>query len=339
MPDTNDVKTRLQKIIDEVSSSTTRLLAEKMASLQKVFDEEIAKSSHVVSVPSEKHDLTDLKAASYALKNAQGQADIISAILMFAGKCVQRSAVFAFKSKKFYGWQAIGLKADNPSAIVSIKNIVVDGATPSPFLDVVTHSKPWVGKAGQNAVLEKLYEALGGPVPKEICLFPLMIKDRLIAVLYGDNITGSQVMFQTDAIEVLSIVASLIMEVVSLQRTKGPGATDQLQPEKATDIPTQQPTKPVAPPPEDMDEATRKIHEKAKRTARVIVGDIALYNKAKITQGQQTGKLGDLLREDITKGRDLYHQRVAPEITRATNYYEEALIDLIAKGDRKILGL
>lgn len=335
MPDTSELKVKFSKFADEVSAETGRLIADKISSLQRAV-EDVVKSSHVVSAPAEAQlDLKDLKTTSYALKKAQGQNEIISSILTFAGKCVQRAAVFALKGKSLYGWQAIGLKADSPSVINPIKNIVIDTAKPSPFADVMKNCKPWIGKSASSPVMDELFGKLGGPAPKEMCIFPLTINERIIAVLYGDNITGSQILFQTDSLEVMAVVASLVMETISLQRAKGPGAADEKKDEE------EGATKPVkpAPIPEEMDEATKKLHEKAKRTARVIVGDIALYNKAKIEQGLKSGRLGDLLRDDITKGRELYHQRVAPEISRTSNYFEDTLIEVIAKGDRKALGL
>ncbi|MFC1852888.1 hypothetical protein ACFL27_22035, partial [candidate division CSSED10-310 bacterium] len=204
--------------------------------------------------------------------------------------------------------------------------------------DVLKNGTPWIGKTLSNPILEDVFAKFGGTTPKEICIFPLCIKDRVIAVLYGDNITSSQLLFQTDSLEIMSVISSLVMENISMLRAKGPAGADGPKPELEEKV--TRPTKvSVSEIPEGLDEDTRKLHEKAKRTARVIVGDIALYNKAKIEQGQVRGNLGDLLKEDINKGRELYHQRVSTEITKISNYFEETLIDMIAKGDRRSLGL
>lgn len=70
--------------------------------------------------------------------------------------------------------------------------------------------------------------------------------------------------------------------------------------------------------------------EKARRFARLIVSDIALYNQEIVAEGLMKGTFFDLLRDDITEGRSLYDKRV-PESIRATkDYYQEAFDDFIA---------
>jgi len=70
--------------------------------------------------------------------------------------------------------------------------------------------------------------------------------------------------------------------------------------------------------------------EKARRFARLIVSDIALYNQDIVAEGLRKGTFFELLQDDITEGRSLYDNRV-PEAIRATkDYYQEAFDDFIA---------
>ncbi len=76
-------------------------------------------------------------------------------------------------------------------------------------------------------------------------------------------------------------------------------------------------------------------HEKAKRLARTILSDIALYNQPKIEKGIKNDNLFELLDEDLQKGRELYRSRVAPEIVETTNYFNHAVVDiLVMKGGK-----
>jgi hypothetical protein len=69
--------------------------------------------------------------------------------------------------------------------------------------------------------------------------------------------------------------------------------------------------------------------EKARRFARLIVSDIALYNQDIVAEGLRKGTFFDLLQDDITEGRSLYDNRV-PEAVRGTkDYYQEAFDDFI----------
>jgi CheY-like chemotaxis protein len=68
-------------------------------------------------------------------------------------------------------------------------------------------------------------------------------------------------------------------------------------------------------------------NEEAKRFARIIISDIALYNAEKVDEGIQNGTFFDLLKDDIREGRELYHHRFS-DVTQA-DYYEEAITDFL----------
>lgn len=70
--------------------------------------------------------------------------------------------------------------------------------------------------------------------------------------------------------------------------------------------------------------------EKARRFARLIVSDIALYNQDIVAEGLEKGTFFELLRDDITEGRSLYDNRVPETIRRMKDYYQEAFEDFIA---------
>jgi len=71
--------------------------------------------------------------------------------------------------------------------------------------------------------------------------------------------------------------------------------------------------------------------DKARRLARTIVSDIALYNREEIRKGIRNDNLFDLLAEEIERGRKLYVSRVAPEVQQRQNFYNQALVDVLVK--------
>jgi hypothetical protein len=76
--------------------------------------------------------------------------------------------------------------------------------------------------------------------------------------------------------------------------------------------------------------ATRMIgdpaaHEAAKRLARIIISDIALYNQRAVEEGVRNGTIHDVLRDEIQEGKKLYERRVPAEIVSSTDYYREAI--------------
>ena len=51
------------------------------------------------------------------------------------------------------------------------------------------------------------------------------------------------------------------------------------------------------------------------RLARAIVSDIALYNQEKVRDGIRNDTLFDLLKDELTEGREHFYGRVSPELT------------------------
>ena len=69
--------------------------------------------------------------------------------------------------------------------------------------------------------------------------------------------------------------------------------------------------------------------ERARRFARLIVSDIALYNQETVAEGIARGTFYDLLNEDITEGRALYEKRIPETIRQSKDYFQEAFDNFI----------
>jgi EAL domain-containing protein (putative c-di-GMP-specific phosphodiesterase class I) len=65
----------------------------------------------------------------------------------------------------------------------------------------------------------------------------------------------------------------------------------------------------------------------ARRIARAVVS----YNAKKVEEGVRNDTLFDLLKEEIEEGQGYYLSRVDPEIAKSTNYFDQALVDVLLK--------
>jgi len=81
-----------------------------------------------------------------------------------------------------------------------------------------------------------------------------------------------------------------------------------------------------------------KAHEDAKRFARLVVSEIKLYNESKVSEGRKNKDIYERLKEDIERGRQLYHDRVAPQVRDSTHYFYDELVAILAGGDATALG-
>lgn len=83
-------------------------------------------------------------------------------------------------------------------------------------------------------------------------------------------------------------------------------------------------------------EADPDAVEKAKRFARIVVSDIALYNQALVVEGIKNDTFYELLKNDVQEGRELYDKRVPAVIRQKKDYFQEAFDNFITAARRKI---
>ena len=85
-------------------------------------------------------------------------------------------------------------------------------------------------------------------------------------------------------------------------------------------------------------DATKK-HDEARRFARLLVSEIKLYNEGKVEQGRKNKDLYERLKEDIDRSRQMYDERIPEDVRKATNYFYDELVRILADGDANALGL
>jgi len=73
-------------------------------------------------------------------------------------------------------------------------------------------------------------------------------------------------------------------------------------------------------------------HERAKRLARLIVGDIVLYNQEKINDGIKNDTLFQVLEQELKEGRKYYEKNVDPAVAAQADYFNLAVVDVLVKG-------
>ncbi|HJV64680.1 MAG TPA: hypothetical protein VJ550_02985 [Geomonas sp.] len=75
--------------------------------------------------------------------------------------------------------------------------------------------------------------------------------------------------------------------------------------------------------------------DQARRLARAIVSDVAMYNRDKVEQGIKEDTIFELLEESLTEGREHFQSRVTPEIAES-NIFDIAIVDVLIKRAGKI---
>ncbi|HEX6898411.1 MAG TPA: hypothetical protein VF789_01805 [Thermoanaerobaculia bacterium] len=84
---------------------------------------------------------------------------------------------------------------------------------------------------------------------------------------------------------------------------------------------------------------TESLHEEARRLARLLVSEIKLYNEEQVEEGRRNRDIYERLKEDIDRSRQMYDERVDPQVLRSTDYFYQELVRILAAGDSKALGI
>ena len=70
--------------------------------------------------------------------------------------------------------------------------------------------------------------------------------------------------------------------------------------------------------------------DQAKRLARAILSDVAVYNREKLEEGIRNDTVFELLKEELEEGRQHFASRVAPDL-ESSNIYDIAVVDVFIK--------
>jgi hypothetical protein len=85
-------------------------------------------------------------------------------------------------------------------------------------------------------------------------------------------------------------------------------------------------------------EEERRLHNDARRFARLLISEIKLYNEQKVAEGRSEHDLYDRLREYIDRSREMYDKRVKAEVAARYDYFHGELVNTLAEGDESKLG-
>ena len=90
--------------------------------------------------------------------------------------------------------------------------------------------------------------------------------------------------------------------------------------------------------PIDVAEDERRLHNDARRFARLLVSEIKLYNEKKVQEGRQANDLYERLREAIDRSREMYDKRVQPPVAAKFDYFHYELVNALADGNAEHSG-
>jgi hypothetical protein len=323
-------------------------------------------------------DYSGLKGAIAAVSRGSNLSEVLTHLVNEVSRFVDRAAIFITKSNAAVGWYASGV--DHPD---TVKLISIPLSADTLFRAAAASRQPQRASVSQTHATAQALARLGGQ-PQGLLAVPIILRDKVAAILYCDTAAPEVPAAAADAAEILVAFASKVIDVLSaVPRGTGthpgfgtspgmrapaapppapPAAAEgdsastvmfgpsTIKPRPAPPLrpPTAPPGRLAAPPaatpappvarraalsPDD-----QKAHDDARRFARLVVSEIKLYNEAKVAEGRKTKDIYERLKEDIERGRQMYNDRVNPQVREATDYFQDELVRILAGGDAGALG-
>lgn len=226
----------MQQIVERaVAQVFERQLPKLQSELVERVLAELPAQTAVGTAPSGGQPHLSLVPSVASIHAGTTQKEILRALLDAGSSYASRVALFVVKGGSASGWQSRGLGGDD-----AIKEFSLDmQAGP------VAHAyQNRVAAPANIAEMDaRFVQQFGGPENEQILVLPLVLKEKVAALLYADG--GEQGVLDAPSLEVLVMATSAWLEVSSLR--KQVQQRDTLEPAPQVDRPPVAPPPPVAP--------------------------------------------------------------------------------------------
>ncbi|MBZ5536181.1 MAG: hypothetical protein LAO31_09520 [Acidobacteriia bacterium] len=317
--------------------------------------------------------LQRLVAALDQIEGKKSQVDILTAFLDEAAQFSARVALFVAKGDMFLGWRAKGFSSDAFSD-QDIKTVHFSFENETILRETYSERRAIQGNLLSHRDNGLLLQRLGAPLNDSFAAVPLVVKGKSTAVLFADGGNQTEGTYDVAALELLVRLVALSIELLAYrarvvapprQEVRAVEPTGEGEPVSApTTIPAAPPFIPkISPPVEEVRmpvperppaveplpaaaasagpadrEQELKLHNDARRFARLLVSEIKLYNEQKVQAGRQSRDLYDRLKEDIDRSREMYMKRVSPLVSSKVDYFHDELVRTLGENDPGALG-
>jgi hypothetical protein len=260
------------------------------------------------------------------IASASNQLLLIGSIIEGINRCCDRAALFLLRDDKLIGWRGKGFSGENGQiSDEELKRIFFSLSANTVLKSVIETKKNYLGDPVHKPDDFLIYNRFGGGKPKKIFVLPFFVKGKPQAVIYADSLTGAPI--KTKAIEVLATVGELSLDLLPIrQKLLAKIKTQEFVEDTEVEHRILEHT-------DEFEKTSAPIRENdPERYARVIINDIILYNKKVVEDGIKNRNLYEVLKETLLQAKELYMRRSSD-----LRYFEEQMVNILAKGDRAAL--
>lgn len=219
------IQSALEVAFDEKIGNARRELAEQLqnecsAELQSAVNQAREEASRT----SREELAAALSAAGRQIRSKDSVTDIAVALVETAAQFCGRSALFIQKGKGVLGFRAQGFR--NPDLGQQFQQLDVPLTDAAAIGRAVESRETVVASGTAQDVSGPIAELFGLSSEDQVHLFPVTLRDKVLAVLYADGADSSGDV-QTAALELLTNVTEAWLEAVGTRKKQSEAASAQ----------------------------------------------------------------------------------------------------------------
>jgi hypothetical protein len=241
----NDLRKEVTVLQDDLIQSLDKL-QERMSTYEEKIDEEriLAFANEAMSLARGAggggETLKKVRAAQLKIDRGTTLTEVLTILLEELSQFAPRVALFILKGGACIGWNGRGFDTAPGFSNEAIKKISVPTTADTLFSAVINSRSGFVGDSNRQRDNVQLLSRIGNVLPTTVFATPLILRDRIAAVVYADSGDQAQKLQDSDALEILTSYASKLLDALS--GAKSPVRTGEHTPPPAAAAP------PAAPP-------------------------------------------------------------------------------------------
>jgi len=163
-------------------------------------------------------ELSTLRSMFDELRFPTATSEVTLLILRYASEVVNRAVLFMVKKDEVRGLGQFGIELKGRSADQVVRNIKVPLNKPSLFLTVIENRRSYLGPFESNECNNYIANELGGVQPDTVLVLPLVVDNKVVLVVYGDNLPERHPIRGVDTLEIFMNQAGMALEKGLLEK-------------------------------------------------------------------------------------------------------------------------
>ncbi len=187
--------------------------------------------------------LPQVRASMAQLENGKTLQEVLNTLVQEISQFAPRVALFVIKGGNCIGWNGLGFDQSPGFSNDALKRISVPANADTVFRTVMQSRQRFFGESSAHRDNAHLLSRIGTVLPTNIFAMPLILREKVGAVVYADSGDSRDPLGDVEAIEILVLYASRLLDLMNAAKSAG-RATGEFKSDRMVAL-----KEPVTPPP------------------------------------------------------------------------------------------